>query len=182
MWRKEDGSPQTSTEAGLAVNSTSGTKAGAIGGSSSSGPTLSPHAAACISQGIQIKGELNGTEDLFVDGNVDGKISLGNATLTVGPNATVKAEISARDLVVRGRVEGQLTANEKIQIWNTARVQGDMKGERISIEGGELHGKLKAGRPVGSGIASGSTGTVKRAESDKSNDTGSGAEQTTPGA
>ena len=183
MWRKEDGSPQTSTEAGLAVNSTSGTKAGTIGGSSSSGPTLSPHAAACISQGIQIKGELNGTEDLFVDGNVDGKISLGNATLTVGPNATVKAEISARDLVVRGRVEGKLTANEKIQIWNTARVQGDMKAERISIEeGAELHGKLEAGRPSRNGIAAGNPGTLKTAESDKSKDPGSQEEKNTPGA
>ena len=173
MWRKEDGSPQTSPE----------TRAATIGGSTSTSPVVSPHAAACISQGIRIKGELNGTEDLFVDGNVDGKISLGNGTLTVGPNATVRAEVSARELVVRGRVEGKLTANEKIQIWNTARVQGDMKAVRISIEeGAELHGKLEAGRPGGSGIASGSTGTVKRAESDKSNDTGSGAEQTTPGA
>src|SRR5215470_18470072 len=181
MWRKEDGSTQASAEAtGVAGNLTNGTRAGTIASSSLS---LSPHAAACVSHGIRIKGELHGTEDLFVDGNVDGKITLGNATLTVGPNATVKAEISARDLVVRGRVEGKLTANEKIHIWNTARVAGDMKAVRISIEeGAELHGKLEAGRPGGSGIVSGSTGTVKRAESDKSNDTGSGAEQTTPGA
>ena len=133
MWRKEDGSTQASAEAtGVAGNLTNGTRAATIGSSSIS---LSPHAAACVSHGIRIKGELHGTEDLFVDGNVDGKITLGNATLTVGPNATVKAEISARDLVVRGRVEGKLTANEKIQIWNTARVAGDMKADRISVEG-----------------------------------------------
>lgn len=183
MWRKEDGSPQTSPETtSVAVNSMSGTKMGTIGGSSLSGPVVSPHAAACVSQGIRIKGELNGTEDLFVDGNVDGKITLGNATLTVGPNATVKAEITARELVVRGRVEGKLTANEKIQIWNTARVQGDMKAQRISIEeGAELHGKLEAGKPSGSG-AVGNAGMLNKTESDKSKDTGSGVEQTTPGA
>jgi len=184
MWRKEDGSPQGSPVAtGVAVNSTSETTVASVGGSSSSGPGVSLHAAACISQGIRIKGELNCTEDLFVEGNVDGKILLGNATLTVGPNATVKAEISARALVVRGQVEGKLTANERIQIWNTARVQGDMKAERISIEeGAELHGKLEAGRPWSSATAAGNTGTLKRTESDKSKDTGSGEEKTTPSA
>jgi cytoskeletal protein CcmA (bactofilin family) len=183
MWRKEDGSTQASSEpTGVAVNSTNG-RTGSIGGSISSALDLSPHAAACVSHGIRIKGELNGTEDLFVDGNVDGKITLGNATLTVGPNATVKAEISARDLVVRGRVEGKLTANEKIQIWNTARVEGDMKAERISIEeGAELHGKLEAGRPSRTGLAVGNAETLKRTESDKSKDPGSGEEKNTPGA
>lgn len=176
MWRKEDGSPQASPEASAgAVNSTTATRAGTIGGSTPSGPALSSKAAACISQGIRIKGELNGTEDLFVDGNVDGKISLGNATLTVGPNATVKAEISARDLVVRGRVEGKLTANERIQVWSTARVEGDMKAERISIEeGAELHGRLEAGRPLGTGNSG------KKAEA-KSKDVFGGDEKTTSG-
>ena len=179
MWRKEDGSTQASAEAtGVAGNFTNGTRTGTIGSSSLS---LSPHAAACVSHGIRIKGELHGTEDLFVDGNVDGKITLGNATLTVGPNATVKAEISARDLVVRGRVEGKLTANEKIQIWNTARVAGDMKADRISIEeGAELHGKLEAGRPLKNGLGVGNVGT--RTESDESKDTGSGEGKAAPGA
>jgi cytoskeletal protein CcmA (bactofilin family) len=185
MWRKEDGSTQASTEepAG-SLNSTSATKTGTIGGSSRSGASPSPKAAACISQGIRIKGELNGTEDLFLDGNVDGRVSLGNATLTVGPNATVKAEISARDLVVRGRVEGKLTANERIQIWSTARIQGDMKAERISIEeGAELHGKLEAGRPSGSTVVgTGNPGTLKKAEANKSKDASGGDEKTAPGA
>jgi len=118
---------------------------------------------------------------LFVDGNVDGKITLGNATLTVGPNATVKAEISARDLVVRGRVEGKLTANEKIQIWNTARVAGDMKADRISVEeGAELHGKLEAGRPSKNGL--GNAGAQTITASAESKDPGSGEEKAAPGA
>lgn len=181
MWRKEDGNTQASAEAtGVAGNFTNGTRTGTIGSPSLN---LSPHAAACVSQGIRIKGELHGTEDLFVDGNVDGKITLGNATLTVGPNATVKAEISARDLVVRGRVEGKLTANEKIQIWNTAHVAGHMKAARISIEeGAELHGVLEAGRPSKNELGAGNAGTLTRTESDNSKDTGSGEEKAAPGA
>jgi cytoskeletal protein CcmA (bactofilin family) len=100
-----------------------------------------------VSQGIRIKGEVTGSEDLFIDGVIDGKVNLANSILTVGPNATVKADITSRELVIRGRTEGKLTASERIQIWHTARVQGDLKAERISIEeGAELHGKLEAGK------------------------------------
>src|SRR5215469_15155018 len=147
MWRKEDGSTQASAEAtGVAGNLTNGTRAATIGSSSVS---LSPHAAACVSHGIRIKGELHGTEDLFVDGNVEGK----------------------------------LTANEKIQIWNTARVAGDMKADRISVEeGAELHGKLEAGRPSKNGLGLGNAGTLTRTESVESKDAGSGEEKAAPGA
>jgi cytoskeletal protein CcmA (bactofilin family) len=104
-------------------------------------------AVGCVSQGIKIKGELTGTEDLFIDGNVEGKISLDNSVVTVGPNATVKADITAREVVVRGRVEGKLHGSERIQIWHTAKINGDMKSERISIEeGSELHGQMEAGK------------------------------------
>jgi len=141
MWRKEDGNPQASPEASSgSVNSTTAGKTG-------SAAPVSSKAAACVSQGIKIKGEVTGSEDLFIDGVIDGKINLANSILTVGPNATVKADITSRELVIRGRTEGKLTASERIQIWHTARVQGDLKAERISIEeGAELHGKLEAGK------------------------------------
>lgn len=145
MWRKEDASPQASPE----VSQPSGAKAG-----TSSTPPVSPKAAACVSQGIKIKGEVAGTEDLFVDGVVDGKISLANSALTVGPNGTVRAEISAREIVLRGIAEGKFTAEERIEIWHTARVQGDLKSERISIEdGAELRGKVEAGKAAKSTAA-----------------------------
>ena len=142
MWRKEDGNPQASPEASSgSVNSTTAGKTG------SSAAPVSSKAAACVSQGIKIKGEVTGSEDLFIDGVIDGKVNLANSILTVGPNATVKADITSRELVIRGRTEGKLTASERIQIWHTARVQGDLKAERISIEeGAELHGKLEAGK------------------------------------
>jgi len=140
MWRKEDGNPSTDVVSGTG-NSTTAGKSG------STAPPVSAKASACVSQGIKIKGEVTGSEDLFIDGTIDGKINLADSVLTVGPNATVKAEITSRELVIRGRTEGKLTASERIQIWHTARVQGDLKAERISIEeGAELHGKLEAGK------------------------------------
>jgi cytoskeletal protein CcmA (bactofilin family) len=145
MWRKEDGNPQASPEvspqsAGIPNSTKSGT-------SPSSTPASSGKAPACVSQGIKIKGEVTGTEDLFIDGRIEGKISLANSGLTVGPNGIVKADITARELVFRGVAEGKFTAQERIQIWHTARVHGDLKSDRISIEdGAELRGKVEAGK------------------------------------
>jgi cytoskeletal protein CcmA (bactofilin family) len=129
-------------------------------------PPVSPKAAACISQGITIKGEVVGSEDLFVDGTVDGKITIANAIVTVGPNAKVKADIASRDIVLRGRVEGKFTASERIQIWSTARVEGDLKSERVSIEdGAEVRGKIEVGKD--SAAAADTAGHSKKSQSGK---------------
>ena len=166
MWRKEDGNPQVSPEA--SAGSSNEATAGKVGFNSPSTQSASSKGPACVSQGIKIKGEVTGTEDLFVDGVVEGKITLANSTLTVGPNGMVKAEITARDLVLRGSAEGKFTAAVRIQIWHTARVQGDLKSERISIEdGAELRGKVEAGRAAGSATGSESVGRGKKGEAIK---------------
>jgi len=158
MWRKEDGSPQSPEVSSGAANPLTGKAASAA-------PGVSAKAPACVSQGIKIKGELTGSEDLFIDGVVDGKVTLTNSTLTVGPNATVTADIAARELVVRGRAQGQLTASERVQIWHTARVEGDIKCGRISIEeGAQVQGKLEAGK---SGTGTGETSHGKKSEASK---------------
>lgn len=146
MWRKEDGNPLASPESPTQpVSVGSSTKAGTSPLSTQAPSGKAP--AACVSQGIKIKGELTGTEDLFIDGRIEGKISLANSSLTVGPNGIVKADITARELVFRGVAEGKFTAQERIQIWHSARVHGDLKSDRISIEdGAELRGKVEAGR------------------------------------
>ena len=72
-------------------------------------------AAACVTQGIKIKGELTGSEDLFIDGQVEGSITLTNSVVTVGPNASVKAEITAREVVVRGRVREEFPVPRKFR-------------------------------------------------------------------
>src|SRR5580698_9205126 len=107
MWKKEDGKPQGMPEISTTPAGASSTP------SPSSAPIretprelpVSSNSAACISQGIKIKGEVTGSEDLFVDGQVDGKLSLTNGSLTIGPNGNVKADVTAREVIVRGKVE-----------------------------------------------------------------------------
>src|SRR5215469_14449471 len=156
MWRKEEGRQpnpnEISTSPGNPATSPVPTQAaGATQPSSKLSPAptqVSPNAVACLSQGIKIKGEISGGEDLFIDGAVEGKVNFQNSILTVGPNATVKADIIAREIVVRGRVEGKLDGSDCVQLWSSARVEGDIRADRVSIEeGAEVRGKMEAGKP-----------------------------------
>jgi cytoskeletal protein CcmA (bactofilin family) len=170
MWRKEDGKPQPSSEISTgALKSIPGVGPMANNPKDAfGGAQPSSKAVACVSQGIKIKGELTGSEDLFIDGQVEGKINLEKSVLTVGPNATVKADITAREIVVRGRVEGKLFGSERIQIWNSARVHGDMKSERVAIEeGSELRGKMEAGKMTTSAAETPASGISKKSETGK---------------
>ena len=89
-----------------------------------------------ISQGVIVRGEVSGTEDLYVDGEVDGTIHLSGNLCTIGPNGTVKANVQAFNIVVLGRVEGNLHASERIELRKSAVVVGDIAGGRIVIEEG----------------------------------------------
>jgi cytoskeletal protein CcmA (bactofilin family) len=162
VWRKEDANSQASPEVSSgSMNSTTAGK-----GTNVPAAPVSSKAAACISQGIKIKGEVVGSEDLFVDGTVEGKITIANAIVTVGPNARVKAEIFSRELVLRGRAEGKFTASERIQIWSTAHVEGDLKSDRVAIEeGAEVRGKVEVGKDSGSTAEA--AGHGKRSQSGK---------------
>jgi cytoskeletal protein CcmA (bactofilin family) len=94
-----------------------------------------------------VKGEVTGSEDLFVDGLVDGKLNLTNGSLTVGPNGTVKADVYAREVIVRGKIEGKVTGREKVQLWSTGQVLGEVQTDRLAIEEGALlKGKVEAGK------------------------------------
>jgi len=148
MWRKEDGRPQNSSENSTSpMNPTTSSAPAPVNSKQLSSVPTSANAVACLSQGIRIKGEITGSEDLFIDGNVEGKVTFRNAVLTVGPNATVKADIEAREIVIRGRVEGKLDGSERVQIWHTAKVNGDIRSQRIAIEdGAEFRGKVEAGK------------------------------------
>jgi cytoskeletal protein CcmA (bactofilin family) len=149
MWKKEDAKPEgvSSTAANPVNSATSSSPATASTSSLSSAPS-STRAAACISQGIRIKGEVTGSEDLFVDGLVEGKLNLTtNCCLTVGPNGHVKADVQAREVIVRGKIEGKVTGRDKVQLWNTGQVLGEVQTDRLAIEDGALlRGKVEAGR------------------------------------
>jgi cytoskeletal protein CcmA (bactofilin family) len=150
MWKKEDAKPEgVSGNSTTPVNSaTSSSPASVSTPSNSSSLPSSSRVAACISQGIRIKGEVTGSEDLFVDGMVEGKLSLTtNSCLTVGPNGHVKADVLAREVIVRGKIEGKVTGLDKVQLWSTGQVTGEVQTDRLTIEDGALlRGRVEAGK------------------------------------
>jgi cytoskeletal protein CcmA (bactofilin family) len=150
MWRKEDANTQAvqeiSTNSSVISTSTPAASAAAPRETSAI-PPISPHASACISQGIKIRGELSGSEDLFLDGEIEGKLDFGAASLTIGPNGKVKADVTAREVIVRGRVDGKVTGRERVHVWSTGRIQGEIQTDRLAIEDGAvLSGKVEAGK------------------------------------
>ena len=98
---------------------------------------------AQIGKSVVIKGELSGSEDLYVDGVVEGSIALKNNSLTVGPNGQVKASVDAKGIVVQGKVEGNVTASDRVELRKAAIVTGDITTQRIAIEeGAYLKGRI----------------------------------------
>lgn len=90
--------------------------------------------SAVIGKSVQIKGELQGNEDLLIDGVVDGTIALHESRLTIGPNARIKANVTARDIVVLGMLHGNLSASGRIELRSGSQVIGDLHAARLSIE------------------------------------------------
>ena len=98
---------------------------------------------AQIGKSVVIKGELSGSEDLYVDGQVEGSIALKNNGLTVGPNGQIKASVEAKGIVVQGKLEGNVIATDRVDLRKSAIVSGDIITQRISIEeGANLKGTL----------------------------------------
>ena len=98
---------------------------------------------AQIGKSVVIKGELTGSEDLYIDGQVEGSIALKNNSLTVGPNGQIKASVEAKGIVVQGKLEGNVQASDRVDLRKSAVVSGDIVTQRISIEeGAYLKGKI----------------------------------------
>jgi len=91
---------------------------------------------ATIGKGLFIKGEITGSESLYIDGKVDGSINLPGNRVTVGRNGQVAASISAREIVVLGKVRGNITATDRVDIRAEGALTGDVAAARISIEDG----------------------------------------------
>jgi len=105
--------------------------------SSSSSSSASPAGEqASISKGLSIKGEITGTESLFIDGKVEGSINIPGNRVTVGKNGVVNASISAREIVVLGKLKGNVTATDRVDIRAEGALTGDVAAARISIEDG----------------------------------------------
>ncbi|SRR5258708_443385 len=89
-----------------------------------------------IGKSVVIRGELTGNEDLYLDGEIEGNINLRDHKLVIGPNGKIKATITARDVVVHGRVEGNLIASERVELKRCCSLTGDVTTQRIVIEDG----------------------------------------------
>jgi cytoskeletal protein CcmA (bactofilin family) len=91
---------------------------------------------AHIGKSVVIKGELSGSEDLYVDGTVEGTIQLQGNNLVIGPNGHVHADVNAKGVVIQGKMEGNIRASERAELLKTAVIVGDIATQRIAIEDG----------------------------------------------
>ena len=103
-----------------------------------------------IGKSVVIKGELSGSEDLTIEGHVEGRIDLKGNVLTIGPNGKIKAEVFAKAVVVLGEVTGNVTASEKVDIRDNGSVDGDIASPRVAIaEGAHFRGSVDMQRSGG---------------------------------
>jgi cytoskeletal protein CcmA (bactofilin family) len=99
---------------------------------------------AHIGKSVLIKGELSGSEDIYVDGQVEGNIHLSGHNLTIGPHGRVRANVSAKNVTVAGTLDGNIVAGERTEFRKTAVANGDVQTKRIAIEDGAFFkGKLE---------------------------------------
>src|SRR5437016_9263274 len=105
-----------------------------------------------IGKSVVIKGELNGSEDLTIEGHVEGTIQLRDNVLTIGPNGRIKAQVFAKAVIVLGEVTGNVTASDKVDIRDNGSVDGDIVSPRVAIaEGAHFRGSVdmqRKGRPA----------------------------------
>ena len=107
-----------------------------------------------IGKSVIIKGELSGSEDLTIEGQVEGKIELNNNVLTIGTNAKIKAQVFAKTIVVLGEVTGNITASEKVDIRDNGSVDGDITSPKVAIaEGAHFRGAIDMNRGAVAGAS-----------------------------
>jgi len=143
MWKREEparpGTPTTGS--GADVPMSSAMVAGTEGEITSNRPI--GRAVVNIGKSVIIKGELSGSEDLTIEGKVDGEIKLRDHVLTVGPNGKIKAQVFAKSVIVMGTVTGNITATDKINIRENGSVEGDINAPTIAIsEGAQFRGSI----------------------------------------
>ena len=121
-----------------------------------------------IGKSVIIKGELAGSEDLTIEGHVEGKIELKDHVLTIGPNGKIKAQVFAKSVIVQGEVNGNVTATDKVDIRDGGSVDGDIVSPRVAIaEGAHFRGSVdmqRKGQPAATSAQPSKT-TVSQATS-----------------
>jgi len=141
---------------------------------------------AHIGKSVIIKGELSGSEDLYVDGQVEGSIELSGNRLIIGPHGQVRANVNAKGVIVQGKLEGNIRASERAELTKSAVVIGDIATQRVAIEEGayfkgkvdiqretaKADAKVEGTKPASSASASAAAG-AGHAVAVKTNVTGS---------
>ena len=103
-----------------------------------------------IGKSVVIKGELTGSEDLTIEGHVEGKIELRQNVLTIGPNGRIKAQVFAKAVIILGEVTGNVTASDKVDLRDNGSVDGDIAAPRVAIaEGAHFRGSIDMQRAGG---------------------------------
>jgi cytoskeletal protein CcmA (bactofilin family) len=104
--------------------------------------------AAWVGTALRIEGRIISSEDLTIDGSVDGSIELGNHSLTIGKGANVKADLTARTITISGHVTGSIKATERVELHPDAEIDGDISTPKLSMaEGATARGRIEAGTP-----------------------------------
>ncbi len=102
--------------------------------------------AAWVGKALRVEGRIISSEDLTIDGSVEGSIELGNHTLTIGEGAAVKADLTARAITISGSVTGAVRATEKVELRATGSVEGDISAPTfVMAEGSTVRGRIEAG-------------------------------------
>ena len=149
MWKRDDNVRPTSGQAPAASQPTAAYPAGAPAPRPEANPTMEKDIVN-IGKSVVIKGELNGSEDLTIEGHVEGTIQLREHVLTIGPNGKIKAQVFAKSVVVLGEVTGNVTASEKVDIRDNGSVDGDIVAPRVAIaEGAHFRGSVDMQRKGG---------------------------------
>ena len=156
MWNKQSEPEQPSNRTAPVNNIVS--QAPSIAAARPSTPTARP--MSCLGSSLVIKGKISGSEDLQIDGKVEGPVSLPGQKLTVGNTGHLNSEVDAREVVVHGKVSGNLIVQDRVDIRKDASVTGDIIASRISVEDGAyFKGRIEIERakPFGSSSSTSSS-------------------------
>jgi cytoskeletal protein CcmA (bactofilin family) len=178
MWKRDEGVRPASGQPAAAPQPAAPTTAGI--------PAPRPEAShqmekdiVNIGKSVVIKGELNGSEDLTIEGHVEGTIQLRDHVLTIGPNGRIKAQVFAKSVIVLGEVTGNVTASDKVDIRDNGSVDGDIVSPRVAIaEGAHFRGTVDMQRKGGAAPqAQGKPATPQAAATEKQSQPATGAPQ-----
>ena len=150
MWKRDEAVRPSSGQPTAAPQPPAPTQAGAPGPRPAETSHHTEKDVVNIGKSVVIKGELNGSEDLTIEGHVEGTIQLREHVLTIGPNGRIKAQVFAKAVIVLGEVTGNVTASDKVDIRDNGSVDGDIIAPRVAIaEGAHFRGSVDMQRKGG---------------------------------